>query len=39
MAQIPAVDRNTVNDLQPGQAARWYYDPATVHLLCEGEGA
>ncbi|MBA8839050.1 ABC transporter ATP-binding protein [Ochrobactrum sp. RH2CCR150] len=39
MAQIPAVDRNSVNDLQPGQAARWYYDPATVHLLCEGEGA
>ncbi|KAB2694630.1 ABC transporter ATP-binding protein [Ochrobactrum sp. Kaboul] len=38
MAQIPAVDRNSVNDLQPGQAARWYYDPATVHLLCEGEG-
>jgi len=38
-AQIPAVDRNSVNDLQPGQAARWYYDPATVHLLCEGEAA
>ncbi|MEL4377988.1 ABC transporter ATP-binding protein [Brucella cytisi] len=38
-AQIPAVDRNSVNDLQPGLAARWYYDPATVHLLCEGEAA
>ncbi len=38
IAQIPAVDRNSVNDLQPGQAARWYYDPATVHLLRAGEG-
>ncbi len=39
VAQIPALERSFINDLQPGQLTRWYYDPATVHLLCEGEGA
>ncbi|MFQ0812504.1 polyamine ABC transporter ATP-binding protein [Brucella anthropi] len=39
MAQIPASEKAAVAALQPGHAARWYYDPASVHLLCDGEGA
>ena len=39
VAQVPAGERGAVGALQPGQTARWYYDPDSVHLLCDGEGA
>ncbi|MDG3578965.1 ABC transporter ATP-binding protein [Rhizobium sp. YJ-22] len=39
VAQVPAGEKGAVGALQPGQTARWYYDPDSVHLLCEGEGA
>ncbi len=38
MALIPANQKVMVASLQPGYATRWYYDPASVHLLCDGEG-
>ena len=39
VAQVPAGEKGAVGALQPGQTARWYYDPDSVHLLCDGEGA
>ena len=39
VAQVPAGEKGAVGALQPGQTARWYYDPGSVHLLCDGEGA
>jgi spermidine/putrescine transport system ATP-binding protein len=38
-AEIPAAERNAVGALAAGQSARWYYDPESVHLLCDGEAA
>jgi len=38
-AEIPAAERNAVGALAAGQGTRWYYDPESVHLLCDGEGA
>ena len=33
MAQVPASASNAVGAIATGQAARWYYDPATVHII------
>jgi spermidine/putrescine transport system ATP-binding protein len=39
MAQVPASERNAVGAIAAGQPARWYYDPATVHIIGEREAA
>ena len=35
MAQVPASERQAVGAIKAGQTARWYYDPATVHIMSE----
>ncbi|MDB5550305.1 MAG: transporter family protein [Rhizobium sp.] len=39
MAQVPASQSNAVGAIESGQSARWYYDPATVHIIAEGKAA
>ena len=39
MAQVPASQSNTVGAIATGQAARWYYDPATVHIIADRKAA
>jgi spermidine/putrescine transport system ATP-binding protein len=39
MAQVPASQSNAVGAIEAGQSARWYYDPATVHLIAERKAA
>ncbi|MBX9458116.1 MAG: ABC transporter ATP-binding protein [Rhizobium sp.] len=39
MAQVPASQSNAVGAIAAGQLARWYYDPATVHIIAEREAA
>jgi spermidine/putrescine transport system ATP-binding protein len=34
VAEIPATQRAAVGALDTGSQARWYYDPATVHVIC-----
>jgi spermidine/putrescine transport system ATP-binding protein len=39
MAQVPASERNVVGAITTGQPARWYYDPATVHIIPDRKAA
>ncbi|UVC08017.1 ABC transporter ATP-binding protein [Rhizobium sp. TH2] len=39
MAQVPASQSNAVGAIETGQSARWYYDPATVHIITERKAA
>ena len=39
VAQIPASQSSAVGEIAPGQTARWYYDPAKVHIITEGMAA
>ena len=39
VAQVPASQSNAVGAIEAGQSARWYYDPATVHLITERKAA
>ena len=39
MAQVPASQSTAVGAIATGQAARWYYDPATVHIITERKAA
>ena len=39
VAQVPAAQRGVFGALETGHASRWYYDPATVHVISGSEAA
>ena len=39
VAQIPVAQRAEVGALDAGRAARWHYDPASVHVIAERKAA
>ncbi|PWE54359.1 ABC transporter ATP-binding protein [Metarhizobium album] len=39
VAQVPAGERHAVGALEAGGAARWYYDPESVHVIRDRKAA